>query len=39
MWYDKVILLDQGKLVEYGTPKELLAWKDSVFSGLVETFK
>ena len=39
MGYDKVLLLDWGHLVEFGTPKELLAWKDSVFSGLVQTFK
>ena len=37
--YDKVLLLDRGSLIEYGTPKDLLAWKDSVFSGLIQTFK
>jgi ABC-type transport system involved in cytochrome bd biosynthesis fused ATPase/permease subunit len=32
---DRILVLDQGKLAEYGPPEHLLADEDSIFSGLV----
>lgn len=33
---DKILVLDAGKLVEFGAPYELLRISDGAFSGLVE---
>jgi len=34
--YDKVLVLDAGRLVEYASPKELLSRPDSLFRSLCE---
>jgi ABC-type multidrug transport system fused ATPase/permease subunit len=34
---DKILVLDDGKCVEFGTPEELLKDKDSFFSQLVQS--
>lgn len=39
MQYDKILILDWGQLIEFGTPKDLISKKDSVFTGLLQTFK
>ncbi len=33
--YDKILVLGSGKVLEYGTPRELLERHDSYFSGMV----
>lgn len=35
--FDQILVLDDGLAVEYGTPKELIAIKDGVFAGMVES--
>ncbi|KAL8939646.1 MAG: hypothetical protein Q9216_003254 [Gyalolechia sp. 2 TL-2023] len=34
--YDKVLVLDKGKLVEYGAPWELIKQDDGIFQGMCE---
>lgn len=34
--FDKILVLGEGKVVEFGTPKELWGLKDGVFKGMVE---
>ncbi|OJK04335.1 hypothetical protein ASPACDRAFT_1892355 [Aspergillus aculeatus ATCC 16872] len=34
--FDKVVVMDAGRVVEYGTPRELLAREGGVFRGLME---
>jgi ABC-type multidrug transport system fused ATPase/permease subunit len=33
--FDKILVLDDGKVAEFGTPKELFALEDGVFRGMV----
>lgn len=33
--FDRILVMDQGKMVEFGTPRELLDIMDGVFRGLV----
>ena len=33
--FDKIILLDDGRVKEFGTPKELMALENGVFRGMV----
>jgi ABC-type multidrug transport system fused ATPase/permease subunit len=33
--FDKILVLDDGKAVEFGTPKELIMLEDGVFKGMV----
>lgn len=35
--FDRILVLDEGRVVEYGSPKELYAMKDGVFRGMVES--
>jgi len=35
--FDKILVMDQGKIVEYDTPANLLADKNSMFSDLVDS--
>ncbi|RAL10256.1 ABC transporter family protein [Aspergillus homomorphus CBS 101889] len=35
--FDRVLVLDAGRLVEYGSPRELVTDPDGVFRGLVES--
>lgn len=35
--YDKVLVLDKGRVVEYGHPYELLKKDGSIFKGMCET--
>ena len=37
MDYDVILVVDQGKAAEFGTPAELLSNKDGIFSELVES--
>lgn len=37
--FDTVVVLDQGRVVEIGSPKELLARPDSLFKGLYESME
>lgn len=37
--FDRVVVLDQGRVVENGSPKELLARSDSLFKGLYESME
>ncbi|XP_076108131.1 ATP-binding cassette sub-family C member 9-like isoform X1 [Mytilus galloprovincialis] len=39
MNYDRVIVLDKGKVMEYESPKNLMKDKDSMFSALVKSVK
>ena len=39
MNYDRVIVLDKGKVMEFDSPRELLKDKDSMFSALVKSVK
>lgn len=34
--YDKIIVMDKGKVAEMGSPLELLAMKNGMFSAMVE---
>jgi ABC-type multidrug transport system fused ATPase/permease subunit len=34
--FDRIIVMDQGRMVEFGTPQELLSIKGGVFQDLVE---
>jgi len=35
--FDRILVLDDGLVVEYGTPKELVALNEGVFAGMVES--
>jgi ABC-type multidrug transport system fused ATPase/permease subunit len=39
MNYDRVIVLDKGKVMEFDSPRGLLKDKDSMFSALVKSVK
>ncbi|KAJ5928371.1 hypothetical protein N7466_007327 [Penicillium verhagenii] len=34
--FDRILVMDQGRMVEFGTPQELLSIEDGVFKDLVE---
>ncbi|CAD6448965.1 fa14f840-ff15-4b9d-8691-809f6f71babf [Sclerotinia trifoliorum] len=34
--FDKILVMGEGKVVEFGTPKELLALKEGVFRGMIK---
>ena len=36
IYYDRIFVLDQGKIIEKGTPIELIMRKDSIFRELIE---
>jgi len=35
--FDRILVLDEGRVVEFGTPKELFANEEGVFRGMVES--
>lgn len=35
-WYDRVLVLDQGRVLEYGSPNALASKKGSAFGALLE---
>jgi ABC-type multidrug transport system fused ATPase/permease subunit len=35
--FDRILVLDEGRVVEYGSPKELYALEDGVFRSMVES--
>ena len=37
MDYDVVLVMDNGKVAEFGSPKELLSDEDGLFSGLIDS--
>jgi len=39
MDYDCILVMDKGKVAEYGSPKELLKYPDGIFSSLVRQSK
>ena len=39
MWYDKALVLDKGRILEFGTPEELLQMKNSEFGALLDQFQ
>merc|ERR1712232_237728 len=39
LWYDKALVLDEGKVLEFGSPKELSSRRNSEFSALLAQFQ
>ena len=37
MDYDRVLVMEDGRVVEFGTPRELLEGEGGVFGGLVDS--
>ena len=37
MDYDSILVMDQGKVAEFGSPKELQSDENGLFSGLVDS--
>ena len=35
--YDKVLVLDRGEVIEYGSPLELITKKDGTFKGMCDS--
>jgi ABC-type multidrug transport system fused ATPase/permease subunit len=35
--FDRILVLDEGRVVEFGTPRELVGAEDGVFRGMVES--
>jgi len=39
LWYDKVLVLDHGKVLEYGSPEDLSKKEDSAFKALLSEYQ